>query len=151
MVDEKKEVEAEVKKPRMSKEKEALLKTVQNLGISTDGLSDQELLKKVVDELNKSSDKLAEKMAISEVDFIKKYVSGVEHNIKNQELLSRLRMMSVPSFYLHLFRDEDMILEDSELWSIINESGINPYGNVQDLFRKNKTFMGKGSKKRKRG
>lgn len=145
------ETEIESKKPRVSKEKEALLKTVEGLGISTEGLSESELLKKVVGEFTKANNQLAAALSDSEEDLLNKYVNGIEHNIKSKELLKRLFYMSVPSFYLHLFRDEDMVLTDSELWAIVNDSGINPFNSVQDLFNPQKSFLPKGKKKLKRG
>jgi hypothetical protein len=143
--------ESETKKPRISKEKEALIKTVEKLGISAEGLSDADLLKKVVEEFSKTNDKLVGKLADAEESSIKKYSSEIEHNIKDQELIIRLMQMGVPNFYLHLFRDEDLVLSDREIWSIVNESGINPYVNVQDLFKVQKHFKAAAKKKRKRG
>ena len=144
-------VEAETKKPRVSKEKEALIKTVEKLGIAAEGLSDADLLKKVVEELSKTNDKLVGKLVDTEELALKKYAGGIEHNIKDQDLLIRLMKLNVPNFYLHLFRDEDMVLEDKELWAIINDSGINPYVDVQSLFKVEKHLQAAAKIKRKRG
>jgi len=86
-------VEAETKKPRVSKEKEALIKTVEKLGIAAEGLSDADLLKKVVEELSKTNDKLVGKLVDTEELALKKYAGGIEHNIKE---CSKLLPSSVP-------------------------------------------------------
>jgi len=44
-----------------------------------------------------------------------------------------------------------MVLEDKELWAIINDSGINPYVDVQSLFKVEKHLQAAAKIKRKRG
>ena len=91
----------ESKKPRLSKEHEALLKTLDNLGISAVGEDGKDLpydvlLKKVVAELTKTNDKLASAMANTEADSLNKYSNAVEHNLKNNEFIQRLKIYLLP-------------------------------------------------------
>lgn len=150
-VKEVKAVVEDTKPVRVSAEKEALIKTVEGFGISTEGLTTEELLAKVVEQFQKTNNQLAAEMATKEENSLAKYDIGFEHNIKNTDLLNRLMNMSVPPYYLHLFRDADMELTVKELWEIINHSGINPFTNVQDLFKPNANIGPAINKVRKRG
>jgi hypothetical protein len=140
-------------KPRVSKEKEALLKTIQSLGLKTDGLTEDQLFKKVVEELNKTNQRLVSEMSTDKQKSLNMFSGSVDHNITNSELLERLFDLNMPNFYLHLFRDDDMELSNEELWQIVNESGINPYVSVKDLFKQKKdvTAAKKAKRRFKRG
>jgi hypothetical protein len=46
--------------------------------------------------------------------------------VTNNDFLMRLYNLNVPHFYLHLFKDDDADLSNTEIWRIINKSGINP-------------------------
>lgn len=141
---------SEKSKEKKESKRDEYIKTLENLGITTKGLSDDELLFKVVSELNKSNSLLAEKEATDSLSKYDKYVLGVKHRIKNKDLILRLMKIGVPSFYLHLFEDEDMNLSsDKQLWRIINDSGINPFKNKLDLFRVKEDF--KPVRKKMRG
>jgi hypothetical protein len=53
--------------------------------------------------------------------------------ITNKEFIARLFNLNVPSYYLHVFKDDDMELNDRDLWKIVNKSGIDPVKEVSQL------------------
>lgn len=120
--------------------KETYIKQLEELGISAKGLSEEELLSKVITELNKTNSQLAASRATTEMSKLDKYVLGISHKIKNKELVLRIMNLGIPSFYLHLFYDEDAEKSDAEIWHIVNKSGINPFRETKDLFTQNKNF-----------
>lgn len=142
----------DTKKPRVSKEHEALLKTLDKLGVATTDAEGKELpyeilLTKVVTEFQKTNEQLTSALADSEADALNKYATAVDHHLKNHDFIKRLKNLNVPVFYLHLFRDDDIELEDRDLWGIVNASGINPYNKFQDLYAERRSFKLNKSKK----
>lgn len=127
-------------KAKKESKREEYIKTLEDLGIATKGLSDDELLFKVVSELNKTNSLLAAKEADESLSQYDKYVIGIKHRIKNKELILRIMKLGVPSYYLHLFEDDDIDLTDKQLWRIVNDSGINPFKNKLDLFKVKENF-----------
>lgn len=142
------EVKIEAKKESKRDECVAQLK---EMGIETKGLSEEELLLKVTGELNKVNSRLAATIATSEIEDYKKYSSPVEHKIKDKDLIIRLMKLNIPNFYLHLFIDKDGAKSDKELWKIVNESKINPFTDVKEIFRIQKKFEPKKMKMRHPG
>jgi hypothetical protein len=137
---------SEVKKESKRDEYVAKLK---EMGIEVKGLSDEDLLGKVTAELNKVNSRLASTIATSEMEDYKKYSSPVEHKIKDKDLIIRLMKLNVPNFYLHLFLDKDKAKSDKELWKIVNESKINPFTNVKEIFAIQRKFEPKKIKMRR--
>lgn len=121
------------KKDIKKQSREDFLKQAEDLGIETKGLTDEQLLFKVITELNKANSQIATVMAKNDEKSVKKYLSGIQTDIKDEEFLIRLMNLNVPSFYLHLFKDDDMQKKDSEIWAIINKSGINPFSSIGDI------------------
>ena len=113
--------------------RESYIKTLQDLGIATDNLSDEELLFKVIAEFNNTNKKLVNATAEKELTGIKKYTIGVEHKIEDEKFIARLFNLSVPNFYLHLFTDKDVDLVDADIWARINKSNINPFKSIKDI------------------
>lgn len=113
--------------------RESYIKTLQDLGIATDNLSDEELLFKVIAEFNNTNKKLVNATAEKELTGIKKYTIGVEHKIEDEKFIARLFNLSVPNFYLHLFTDKDVDLVDADIWARINKSNINPFKSIKDV------------------
>jgi len=124
-------------KDAKSKDREKFLKQAEELGIKTEGLTDEQLLFKVISELNKSTSQLAATLSSKDTKSVGNYISGIQTKIKDQDFLIRLMNMSVPSFYLHLFEDEDEKRSDKDIWGIINKSGINPITNLGKEIGKN--------------
>lgn len=113
--------------------RESYIKTLQDLGIATDNLSDEELLFKVIAEFNNTNKKLVNATAEKELTGIKKYTIGIEHKIEDEKFIARLFNLSVPNFYLHLFTDKDVDLTDADIWTRINKSNINPFKSIKDV------------------
>lgn len=128
------------KKDKEFKEKEAkklrrdsYIKTLEDLGVETKGLSDEDLLFKVVSELNKTNSKLASAQAEKEIKGISRYTVGITHKLKNEEFIARLFNLNVPNFYLHLFDDEEKDISDADVWKKIKESKINPFKSIKEI------------------
>ncbi len=62
--------------------------------------------------------------------------------VTNNDFLMRLYNLNVPHFYLHLFKDDDADLSNTEIWRIINKSGINPL----TALNKDKSIMHRNGK-----
>ena len=62
---------------------------------------------------------------------------------EDKEFIMRLFNLNIPHFYLHLFKSDDKDLTDRELWTIVNQSNIDPVkaGNtdVSLLFKMNRS------------
>lgn len=123
------------KKDAKKPTKEDLVKQAEDLGIDVKGLTDEQIMFKLITELNKTTSQLAATMSRSDEKTLKKYVSGIKTEVKSEELLLRLMNMNIPSFYLHLFKDEDLAKKDSDIWKIINESGINPFKSIAEIIK----------------
>lgn len=121
-------------KSKKEAKREECIRMLTDLGVETKGLSDDDLIFKVVTELNKTNSLLAKQQSEKEISNLDKYVLGIKHKIKDSEFILRLMNLNIPSYYLHLFRDEDKELTNKELWAIVNHSGINPFKNRIDLF-----------------
>lgn len=121
------------KKDTKKPSREEFLKQAEELGIDVKGLSDEQLLFRVITELNKTSSQLAATMSRSDEKSVKKYMAGIKTEITDEEFLIRLMNLNVPSFYLHLFKDEDSAKKDSDIWKTINQSGINPFKSVSEM------------------
>jgi hypothetical protein len=113
--------------------REDSLKMAEELGIETKGLSDEQLLFKVITELNKANSQLATSLAENETRSLKKYISGIETKVKDEEFLTRMMNLNIPNFYLHIFSDDDAKKTDKELWTMINKSGINPFSSIKEM------------------
>jgi len=124
-----KNLESEAKKLQ----RDSYIKTLEDLGVETKGLTDEQLLFKVVSELNKTNSKLISATADKEIKSVGRYTVGVTHKIEDKEFILRLFNLNVPNFYLHLFEDKDALLEDKEIWGRINKSKINPFKSVKEI------------------
>jgi hypothetical protein len=135
MTVEKKDTKTVEKKDDKKINREELLKQAEGLGIDVKGLSDDQLLFKLVTELNKTTSELAATMARSDEKTLKKYVGGIKTELTDEEFLLRLMNLSIPSYYLHLFKNEDSTKKDVELWTMINKSGINPFKSLKEIIK----------------
>ena len=129
------------KKDSKKPNREEFLKQAQELGIDTKDLTDEQLLFKVITELNKTSSQLAASMSSNDTRTLKKYLSGIETNVTDEDFLFRMMNLNIPSYYLHLFNNDDAAKKDKDLWAVVNKSGINPFSSLKELLDSNKSFV----------
>lgn len=122
--------------------RDKIITQLKDMGASAEGLNDDELLNKLSEtsaQLHKDHEDHVSKYVSKEADILlnqlKEYINVTGCRLKNQKFIERLYRLNVPQIYLHLFKDEDMTLEDEGIWAIIRGSGINPIKNVVDVFK----------------
>jgi hypothetical protein len=107
--------------------------------IDADKLSDQELVSKQADLIKAQQVEFAkskkEKDKTKEQSLevaLKVYAEA--SNLTDMEFIKRLYLMSVSDTYIGMFRNEDNVLTDGQIWERIRYSGIRPL-DPQEMFR----------------
>lgn len=96
-----------------------------------DAMDDEKILMTYNDETLKLNEKSKRHELTQETKGLNMYLNAnIRMRLTNKEFIARLFKMSVPAIYLHLFKEDDMELNDRDLWRIINKSGIDPVDNV---------------------
>lgn len=111
--------------------------------VDVDAMDDEKILK----EYNACTLKMQEKVnnyeMSAETKNINQYVSSNSNlRLADKEFIMRLFKLNIPSFYLHLFKDDDKVLDDRELWRIVNKSGINPVDEIAKLTKMRRSIVG---------
>jgi hypothetical protein len=84
---------------------------------------------------SKSESKAVDKLQ----DQLNSYISAAsatgKGDLPNKDMIAKLFNLSVPHFYLHIFRDQDVSMSDKQVWQHIRNSRIRPYNEVKEIFR----------------
>lgn len=112
-----------------------IAKKLQNAGINTADLNDTQL----IDELSKYAAGLQQKVLSAEGESIEGKLNGYAAGcyLTDKKFISRLFYLNVPNYYLPIFTDQDMALDDKALWEKIRFSKIKPPLNrLSDIYRR---------------
>lgn len=126
--------------------REQIVNTLKEGRVVTEGLTDEELLKKlqtdystikkIKDDLIASSE---EKNSLAQR--LNSYLNTSDSLLTDKEFVARLFNMGVPPCFLKLFRDADAAFTSSRIWEIIRHSGIKVYEhNLSDLLSRRKSL-----------
>lgn len=108
-----------------------LMEQLEKSGIKPEDMTDGELIKNVAKVANDEMEKNIRYQTDKTVIGLNEY--SVDTHLRNKELIKRLFMLSVPQIYLPAFKDEDMRLDDKEIWAVVQKSGILQMSDPKDI------------------
>jgi hypothetical protein len=115
-----------------------MVNALENAGdLDIDGQDDEIILKKYNQYVLGIEKKVNNYETSQETKGINEYLGKAQQSgeikVQNKEFIMRLFRLNIPSFYLHLFKDDHAEISDRELWKVINKSGISPIKEVSQL------------------
>ena len=119
--------EKKERKPKAEVRNTEIENSLQDLGLDTKDMSNDEMIKTLIKKTVEMRDKVIEKQLDKEQQMIKGYAEGNDVVLTDQDFIYRLRMMNVSKRYLHLFRDHDKVMKDLQIWKRIRHSGVTPF------------------------
>ena len=113
----------------------SILHRLEKLGVDTKDLSDEDIVKKMMEIEMDASERLAKSEASKALVPLNLYAQTEGCRIKNKELIERLYNLGVPAIWLPEFTDEDIKLDKREIWKKVQKSPIRQIYEVKEIFQ----------------
>lgn len=117
----------------LSEDMRVHLKTqLDDAGINSDGLSDEEIVKSLSKLFNEEKEKRKNAEVTREVIDLNMYISGID---LNKELVERFYRMNIPKIFLKIFNDKDAELTDRQVWEKIHVCDVRQVPRIADFYK----------------
>lgn len=106
----------------------------EKMGISASEMSDEELLREQTKLLKEESEKRISSEASVTTNTLNGFMAG--EKLKDKKFIERLYNLGVLKIFLPIFEEEDVKLEDKEIWEKIGKSSIRQIKDTAEIYKK---------------